>query len=520
MDRNSEELAAIVTELRQRVRARNPNGAALGDIVLPDLHPLLHARDAAEAKVASIGTVNPRAPGLLNSIAQGVKRLVARALDWHVREQVEFNRALIGCVQSTLEALGECNRTMVLLSNECNRAIETRTNECNRAIDALSSEFQRTMEARSVESNRALESFSERLDRFVHTSAELLGETQQLKDIRAHWAQWRVDWEQKLASNEIHFLRSISDQQAAFQHRVTLMDAEYRQVVKAQHADFTAASKQASDEIQQRLWADMADVQKRLWDDMQRMRADYETMIHSELRLLRQRTSSARATGKTVAAPATPEFQRIDWLKFAEKFRGSEAAVQERQRLYAERFRGTAKVLDLGCGRGELLEVFRTDGIPARGIDLNDDAIALCRQRDLAVEKADLFSYLRDLPDSSLTGVVCCQVVEHLPPESLAELIRLLHDKLRTGALLAIETPNPECLAIFATHFYLDPTHRHPIPSALLAFYLEEAGFGQIEVERLSPAIDSMPSLAELPEKFRQELFGNLDYAIFARKLG
>ncbi len=135
------------------------------------------------------------------------------------------------------------------------------------------------------------------------------------------------------------------------------------------------------------------------------------------------------------------------------------------------------------------------------------------------MESADLFAYLHARPDSSLGGVVCSQVVEHLPPERLPELIRLAHAKLRTGALLAVETPNPECLAIFATHFYLDPTHRHPIPPALMSFYLEEAGFGRIEVERLNPAIESMPSLAELPEAFRKEFFGALDYVVFARKL-
>ncbi len=83
---------------------------------LPDLMPLLHARDAAEAKVASIGTVNPRAPGLINSIVQSIKRLVARALDWHVREQIEFNRAVIECVQATIETLNGCNR--LIASNE------------------------------------------------------------------------------------------------------------------------------------------------------------------------------------------------------------------------------------------------------------------------------------------------------------------------------------------------------------------------------------------------------------------
>jgi O-antigen chain-terminating methyltransferase len=177
-------------------------------------------------------------------------------------------------------------------------------------------------------------------------------------------------------------------------------------------------------------------------------------------------------------------------------------------------------VLDLGCGRGEMIQILQDGGIAARGIDSHDDSIALCLAKGLNAEKADLFSYLGDLPDASLGGVICCQVVEHLPPPRLPEMIRLVHAKLRAGGLVALETPNPECLAIFATHFYIDPTHRHPIPPALTTFYLEEAGFARIEIQRLSPAIESMPSLAELPEAFRKEFFGSLDYAAFGIKLG
>ncbi len=468
MDPKGEELAAVLAEIRQRVRARNPNGSVSGGIALPDLTPLLHARDAAEAKVASIGTVNPRPPGLLNSITQKMKRLIARALDWHVREQVEFNRAVMACVQSTLEALSETNRIVAALSAR---------------IDAFGEE------------------------------------AQQLKDIRTHWTTWRGDWENKLTNNEIHFLRSVADLQASFQHRVTLMDANYREQMKSQHANFEAALDRSAENIQKRSWTDLQEFQKQLGADLNRMRAEYESMIHSEIRLLRQRASFTKTVEQVVeSAPA--DFSNIDWLKFAEKFRGSEASVKERQQMYAARFQGSANILDIGCGRGEMLEVFREAGIEAHGIDLNDDSIALCRHKGLAAEKADLFTYLASLPDSKLGGVVCCQVVEHLPANRLPEFIRLAHSKLRSGSILAIETPNPESLAIFATHFYLDPTHQHPIPPALLSFYLEEAGFGRIEVERLYPAIDSMPSLSELPETFRKEFFGSLDYAIFATKLG
>ena len=154
-----------------------------------------------------------------------------------------------------------------------------------------------------------------------------------------------------------------------------------------------------------------------------------------------------------------------------------------------------------------------------RGIDLSQESVELCRQKSLAAETADLFAYLADLPEASLDGIFSAQVVEHLPPERLPEMIRLAASRLERGGVLALETPNPECLAIFATHFYLDPTHTRPVPHALLGFYMEEYGMGQIEVHRRSPAVESMPALAALPEDFREAFFGGLDYAIVGRKL-
>src|ERR1700722_15070423 len=118
-----DELTAAIQAIRDRVRARHPeNGLGVEGVAAADLNPLLHARDAAEAKVAAIGTVNPRPPGLKNSIAQWFKRKVARALDWHVREQVEFNRASMKCVQASLEALADTNRALAALASH-NRAL-------------------------------------------------------------------------------------------------------------------------------------------------------------------------------------------------------------------------------------------------------------------------------------------------------------------------------------------------------------------------------------------------------------
>ena len=91
--------------------------------------------------------------------------------------------------------------------------------------------------------------------------------------------------------------------------------------------------------------------------------------------------------------------------------------------------------------------------------------------------------------------------------------------KLEKGGVLILETPNPECLSIFAMQFYLDPAHPRPVPPTLAAFQMEEAGLGRIEVKRRAPASDSMPSLASLPEDFHEAFFGCLDYAIVGRKL-
>ncbi|HUJ19955.1 MAG TPA: hypothetical protein VLX58_00480, partial [Bryobacteraceae bacterium] len=206
----TEELAELVREIRERVRARHPDavdGAAPAGTA--DLMPLVHARDAAEAKVAAIGTVNPRPGGPLNALIQSVKRAVSRGLDWFVRDQVVFNREIMACVEATLEALVEVNR--VLAGGP-------------------------------------------------------------VQDLRAHWAVWHAEWERKLASNELQFLRSVADLQAAFQHRATMMEMNFRDIAKSQHADYLVALERATLEIQKRLWAD----EEKLWKDLDHIRTEYE----------------------------------------------------------------------------------------------------------------------------------------------------------------------------------------------------------------------------------------------------
>ncbi len=447
-----DELKNLIAEIREKVRARHPKSAP-GDIPLPDLLPIVHARDAAQAKVASIGKVNPRAGGLVNGIIQRIKLLLSRALDWHVREQVEFNSAMVRSLEAVLAALEE--------------------------------------------NNRALRDLAGRIPNVSPLERDL-------GDLQAHWIAWRAEWERKLSTNEVQFLRGLADLQNAFHHRVTLMEANHRELAKSQHSDFEGALERAN-----------LDIQKRLWVDMERVRLEYDTLIHNELRMVRQRAGLIQSVPPTDAAPPG----QFDYWKFSEKFRGPEEYVRRGQQVYIEHFQGCKEVLDLGCGRGEFLELMWEHGIGARGIDQNEELVALCVKKGLKAEAADLFEHLGSLTDQSLDGLFCAQVAEHLPPPRLAELVRLAYAKLRPGGVFAVETPNPECLAIFSTHFYLDPTHTRPIPPMLMAFYFEESGFGGIQIHRFSAAVESMPSLASLPEDFRKAFFDCLDYSVLGKRL-
>lgn len=174
----------------------------------------------------------------------------------------------------------------------------------------------------------------------------------------------------------------------------------------------------------------------------------------------------------------------LDYARFAERFRGSQEYVGEKQSFYLPLFCDRSAVLDLGCGHGELLNLCRENGVAARGVDSSAEFVAVCRSRGLEAECADLFAYLDSLPDAMLDGIFCAQVVEHFAPEQIPQLIRPASAELSRNGLPVVETPNPECLAVFATHFYLDPTHTRPVPSALPWFYMEECGLGRIEVHR------------------------------------
>jgi len=175
---------------------------------------------------------------------------------------------------------------------------------------------------------------------------------------------------------------------------------------------------------------------------------------------------------------------------FEDRYRGSRDIIKDRLRAYAPFTApllqdGPAAVLDLGCGRGEWLELLGEDGFDARGVDLDDGMLAACHERGLAARHCDALAALRAEPDNSLALVSAFHLVEHLPFELVQDLITESLRALRPGGLLIMETPNPENLTVGATSFYRDPTHVRPLPPDLLGFAAEHAGFGRQRIVRL-----------------------------------
>ncbi|MFN8120823.1 MAG: methyltransferase domain-containing protein [Thermoleophilia bacterium] len=202
--------------------------------------------------------------------------------------------------------------------------------------------------------------------------------------------------------------------------------------------------------------------------------------------------------------------------------------MRRHQERYLESRGGRGRVLDVGCGRGELVEMLREAGVDASGIDMDPDFAALAAERGLPVTQGDGIAHVAGLPAASLDGIMVSHVVEHLEP---ADLLRLIHgaaDALAPGGVLIMETPNPESLIAGSVNFHRDLTHRRPIHPDTLAFLCESAGFTSVEILRLSPvpAEERLPvpagdgpdaqALRAVVERLNDLVYGFQDYAVVA----
>ena len=252
-------------------------------------------------------------------------------------------------------------------------------------------------------------------------------------------------------------------------------------------------------------------------------------LVYHQQRLTAATENRAVSRASSITSPTTSMVGgQLDsfFASFDEHFRGNREAVKERLRIYLPILRdngmGTdaAPVLDVGCGRGEWLELLKEEGLTASGTDVNSVLVSQCRERGLNVTQADLIDYLCSLSDGSLGAVSAFHIVEHL---SLERLLCFLDEALRTlhsGGLILLETPNPRNIMVGSCNFYFDPTHRNPLPAEVLRFFIESRGFIVLDTICLNPS-DEKPvqSDSEVAARFNEYFYGPMDYAIVARKV-
>lgn len=222
-------------------------------------------------------------------------------------------------------------------------------------------------------------------------------------------------------------------------------------------------------------------------------------------------------------------YNSIDYFDFEESFRGNTEEIKYRQQQYLKYFKNCSNVLDIGCGRGEFLELLRENGINSEGVDVYEKFVVEGQRRGLKITCGDGISFLQSKLEWD--GIFCAQVIEHITFDQIIKLCSEAYYRLKKGSYLLIETPNPTKLDMFTHTFYLDPTHNKPIHPATLKYLLEKIGFSEVEIvfteesksDYTIPMFegDGLTNLEEINHAIfvlNDYLFGSADYAIIAQK--
>jgi len=293
----------------------------------------------------------------------------------------------------------------------------------------------------------------------------------------------------------------------------------------------TAAAMSRTDVLARRLEALRLQSLPRMDREITRLKAQQTVLEEGLARLAQTRSESPELLSAAAAQGACAEdLHKMDALYAAleDEFRGSRLEIKERLSVYVPRLIEAGigaelmPILDVGCGRGEWLELLRESQLHASGVDLNRVLLAICRERGLPVVEAEAIAHLRSLPEASLGAVTAFHLIEHLALPQLLDLLDAARRALKPGGMLIFETPNPNNMFVSSRYFYLDPTHRHPVPPLLGRFLLEARGFERIEILELHPWPEehhvNTVTGGDVAARFNECFYGPQDYAVIGWK--
>ena len=254
----------------------------------------------------------------------------------------------------------------------------------------------------------------------------------------------------------------------------------------------------------------------------------YENRFSSLVKQARQclPESSASAPLKIVPDDVEHLFDPL-YLFFEDQFRGTRQDIKTRLKVYLpfieESGAGSEDrpILDIGCGRGEWLELISENQLTITGVDLNRTLVEQCTERGMNVVEKDAVAYLQSLPDNSMGAITAFHLIEHLPLNTLLSFLNETLRVLQKDGIVIFETPNPENVLVGSCNFYFDPTHLNPLPPQTMKFLLESRGFCRVNIKKMHPFADEemIPDDgSEIVKRFNQRFYGPQDYAVIGYK--
>jgi SAM-dependent methyltransferase len=492
---NDINVQTVMQEIRERIRQSSAPPRPPAELTyppnpqLPDMSSLEMAVRSLDLSKSLVGELPPQPPSFRGRLGTLLVKAVRRMLFWYTPQIRDFQADVGAAFDQQVAAMRN-----VAAATQQNWSLllegENRLEKLERALDAEA---------------RAREHLAQRLE------AERAA---------------RAGIEQTL-SNETrtreHLMRCLEAETTAREQLSAHLaeEAGAREQLSARVAEETGAlSLSTAGKSRQ---VDFAIQQLRAENSLQRAR------ISMLLEEARKKTAAVSGEPQPVK-PSGEDNHTLDGLYLAleDRFRGSRAEIEERLRFYLpllEKHRIGAQrmpILDLGCGRGEWLEILAEAGLDAYGVDTNSIFIAQCRERGLRVIEEDALQHLRGLPDSRLGAVTGFHIIEHLPLDVLVKLIEETVRVLKPGGLAIFETPNPQNVLVGCHNFYVDPTHRNPIPCVTAQFLLEALGLCDVEIVNLHPYAESFKVLdggTELERRFNDYFYGPQDYAVIGRRV-
>lgn len=373
-----------------------------------------------------------------------------------------------------------------------------------------------------------------------HSMGQLERVACHINDAVAHLSH---EMREQSKANRTHFealQKQLNDLKATVQLQINSAIREQEKFAQAHNAikaELTARVDEATnhereqDELHERHAAELqalrVEIEKQIDDLIERLQKSRMDLAQQETRLSRL----LEGTGVTPSAPALrselahPEQDHLlDSLYFSleDVLRGTPEQIKEEVRVYLpvlQKAGISSDILDVGCGRGEWLQVLREEGFQARGIDTNRILVQQCKELSLDVEEREALEFLESLPDGSLNAVTAFHFAEHLPLETLVKFLDETGRALRPGGLIILETPNPENLLVGSCNFYLDPTHKNPIPIPTMKLLLEARGFRCEDVLKLHAVSSTKIEVKDqLTSHLNHFLYGPMNYAVIARK--